>query len=144
MAFHSLKFRTFSQATEDEEKVSRALKFASGTDSVTRSVAEGYHGNKIIILTATVRSQKEISRFFERLTNNDLLALSDTIDDRVDDQGDLHLRLDKQKAFLGELTISDGEDVISVEGTVKAYPKRREIALMTVNRYLDELFHSKE
>jgi len=136
MGFHSLSFRTFCQATEDEAKVIQALKFASGTEDVERNVSEGYHGNKIVVLTAWIRRKKQIDAFFSKLGPEDLLSLSETLCKRVDEDGDLFLRLDKQKAFLGELKVLDGEDVISVRGTVKAYPKRREIALTVVEEYL--------
>ncbi len=139
MGFHSLSFRTFCQATEDDAKVIQALKFASGAEDVERTVSEGYHGNKITVLTAWVRRKKQIDTFFSKLGRDDLLSLSETLDKRVDEDGDLFLRLDKQKAFLGELKVLDGEDVISVRGSVKAYPKRRDIVLAVVEEYLRAL-----
>jgi RNA binding exosome subunit len=57
----------------------------------------------------------------------------------MDEEGNLFLRLDKQRAFLGELRLSGSEDIISVRGSVKAYPKRREIALGVADEYLKGL-----
>ena len=54
MDIASLSFRTFAHATEDEEKVERALRFASGAEEITKSKSEGYHGNPIVVMEARI------------------------------------------------------------------------------------------
>jgi RNA binding exosome subunit len=144
MAFHSLMFRTFCQATEDEAKVIDALRFACGSDEIERSVSEGFHGNRILVLVAALRARKDIDLFFSRFDDEDLLLLRATLEERVDECGNLFLRLDKQKAFLHELKVSEEGDVISVRGSIKAYPKRRETALEIAREYLERLLGSPD
>ncbi|MCU0862090.1 MAG: hypothetical protein MUE65_07205, partial [Methanomassiliicoccales archaeon] len=73
MSLHSLTFRAFCQATEDEGKVQRALLFASGgkEEDVERTKCEGYHGNPIVILDVTISSARAIRSVFQRLSAQD-------------------------------------------------------------------------
>ncbi len=145
MSFHSLAFRAFCQATEDEEKVKKALLFASGAENVESHMSEGYHGNSILIITASIHNRKRIESFFRRLSEPDLRQLLDSLDARVDDDGNMFLRLDKQKALLEELEMSDddADDVISGRGNIKAYPKKRETALAVASGFLNSVISSK-
>ena len=52
-----LDFRTFSHATEVEEKVKKALTFVSNCQEVSVTHSEGYHGNKILIMECTAGAQ---------------------------------------------------------------------------------------
>lgn len=137
MTFHSLSFRAFAQATEDEEKVARALRLASGAEGLDRSVSEGYHGNRIVVLHAEVKAAKRVRGFFRALGVEDLRRLLDTLDSRVDDDCTFYLRLDKQEAFLGRLVMLETGDVISVSGKIESYPKRRETAMANVRSFLE-------
>jgi len=139
MSFHSLSFRTFSQATEDEQKVVQALRFASGAGAVERSVSEGYHGNKIVILESTITSRKKIDSFFARLSKDDIERILATLDPRVDEECALFFRLDKQEAYLEKLVLTAGDDVISVRAKIECYPKRRENALNVAQEYFQSL-----
>jgi len=142
MTFHSLSFRAFSQATEDEEKVSQAIKFASGAAETERAVSEGYHGNKIVILHADIRTAKRIREFFHRLREEDVRKILDTLELRVDEDCTFYLRLDKQQAYLGNLVVSETGDVISLSGKIKSYPKRRETAMLAATEFLEsEIAH---
>lgn len=136
MSLHSLVFRAFSHATEDEAKVAKALAFVSGTDEANRTESSGYHGNPIIVLETTIRDRQGIYSFFRRLGANSIRELLSTLEMRVDDQSFFYLRLDKQEAYLGALELSSGDDVIAVRGKVRAYPSRRDAALRIMDEHL--------
>jgi len=144
MGFHYLSFRTFCQATEDEEKVVQALKFVSGVDAVERNASEGYHGNKIVVLEGAIRSKKRIDAFFGRLSNSDIAKILETLEQRVDEECALFFRLDKQEAYLGRLILAKSEDVISVRAKVECYPRRRESALEQARRYFESILSTTE
>jgi len=55
------------------------------------------------------------------------MMLERTLKLRLDSSGHLYLRLDKQRAYLGEIRVYDGDDVIRVR--VKLSPQARQIAL---------------
>lgn len=139
MGFHSLSFRAFAQATEDDERVAEALRFASAAKEVERQSSDGFHGNRIVILEAKLRSKREMEAFFRRLKKDEVALLLNTLEKRVDEDCTFFLRLDKQKAYLGELALTDQDDVISVKGKIKSYPKRREAALEATRDFLASL-----
>ncbi len=144
MSFHSLSFRTFCQATEDEAKVVQALRFVTGAEAVERSVSEGYHGNKIIVLESAITSRKKIDSFFSRLSRSELEQILATLDSRVDEECALFFRLDKQDAYQEKLRLTSGEDVISVRGKIECYPKRRETALTGAREYFESIIAEAE
>ncbi|QLH74022.1 MAG: exosome protein [Methanomassiliicoccales archaeon] len=144
MTISSVYFRTFVHATEDEGKVLQALKNVSGLDEYHKDVTTGYHGNKILVLEGNLKDKKAIKRFFSSFSKDDIRALIDTIESRVDDECQIFARIDKQKAYLGELVLTKGDDIISVRGKVQTYPKKREVAIRNVTEFLEKLADGKD
>jgi RNA-binding protein len=139
MSFHYLAFRAFCQATEDEAKVKSAVAFVSGTEDISITRSQGYHGNPIVILEATVKSKKQIDSVFLSLGEQQLQELRDILDSRLDQEGNFFFRLDKQAAYEGRVILSAQDDVIAVKGRVKAYPNNRDNALKVAVDYLEGL-----
>ena len=110
MSIVSLHFRTFVHESEDEQKVIEAMHFATGLEEFDRDTTEGHHGNKIVILEGHIKDKKAVKAFFKRMSKEDIQVLLDTLENRVDEECFIFLRLDKQKAYLQELamTTTDG------------------------------------
>ncbi|MDW5563680.1 MAG: RNA-binding domain-containing protein [Methanomassiliicoccus sp.] len=137
MDIANLSFRTFAHATEDPERVERALKFVSGVEDVTRSSSTGYHGNPILVLEAKVTDSKHIKALLRSLGPEALRSLLDSLDRRLDDESFFYFRLDKQEAFLEKFVLTDGDDVIAVRGKVKSYPQNRDNAMASMRHVLE-------
>jgi hypothetical protein len=137
MPLHYLSFRTFVQATEVEERVVEAMRLVTGVDEFERTETEGYHGNPIIILETTLKRKRDIRNVFSRLDTEDVQLLIDTLDERVDEDSHLYMRLDKQEAFLGGMRLADGGDVIRVRGALISHPKNREVAIASLKVFLE-------
>ena len=119
--------RTYCQATEEESRVSQALDAAISGGRATRQAVEGQHGNRVIILTRRVESATDVHATWERWSEAGLVdALRPAVDSRVDDEAILHVRVDKQKAFEGMLSLAGGADTIDVQVKIKAYPANPE------------------
>jgi len=144
MSVIHLDFRTFCHATEVEEKVKKALTFISNCQEVTVTHSEGYHGNKILIMECTLARKADIKAFFRRLSLKDLTEMLGSIDQRLDEDGQFFFRLDKQKAFLEDLSLFSGDDCIHVRAKVESYPKRREKALENAKVMLQELIERQD
>ena len=139
MDIASLSFRTFAHATEDEEKVEQALRFASGAEEIAKSKSEGYHGNPIVVMEARITRSREIKEFFTSLPIDDVRRLLDTLERRVDEESMFFLRLDKQAAYEGRMSLGENDDIISVRGKIKSYPQSRENALRTMGSILQDV-----
>lgn len=143
MDIDSLSFRAFSHATENEDRVKQAITNASGSEEFTCNKSYGYHGNPIVVIETKVTHAKDIKHALSLLSEEDIKQLIDTIELRVDDESFFYMRLDKQEAYLGNLVLSNGEDVISVRGKIKSYPQNRENAIVSITQTLQQILDKK-
>jgi RNA-binding protein len=136
---HHITFRAFAAETEDEGRVRDALGIFVPLDKITITDALGHYDNVIKILEATLK-RKEGQAFFEllreQLPEGDLSRLRIEVEDRVDDNCELHLRLDKQAAYKGRVCLTDSTDAISVSAHMESYPAKREEAVRIARELL--------
>jgi RNA-binding protein len=150
--FLHIQLRAFAHGTEDPEKVRRAVAFAAGFDiddpegakrfdKTTRSSrSEGHYRNPILILETELTRTGDVRRFWERLLRADDVRarLRREVEDRLDDDLVLWLRLDKQVAFEGGHRLTQGEDVIQVRAKLATYPKDRAVGLRFLASFLGD------
>ena len=114
---------THCHATEDLDKVEQALLNTlppNMRNSVTllRDRVKGFYGNVIDRLTVVLEGEQALNFFkylIKMLSDTDKSVLLNTLDMRYDRKSnELYLRLSKQEAYLGMLTLYDGDDVIRV------------------------------
>ena len=127
--FHYVHLRAFAHETEDPARVAAALRTAAQDEvPVEETRAEGSHGNRILILDAEVKSAPAAKRIFGALLRDDPHGFDEmerTLRDRVDENLNVHFRLDKQEAYLGRVVLSRGEDAITVRGKVRSFESKR-------------------
>ena len=136
---HRVTFRAFVASTEDDGKVREALSLFVPPESISETSVAGHFGNEILILTSTLRKREGL-KFFDRLREalpeGEMKRLRREADLRVDDDCNLHFRLDKQAAYQGEVRLADSGDAISVCAHLESYPARRERALKVAGELL--------
>ena len=124
-----IEARTYRHATEDEGRVERALDFAVPGEAPAREVFQGHFGNELVRLTRRLEENPSIRAAWERWTAAGLLeALATEADARVDEEGILHFRLDKQAAFEERWSLATDSDTIDVRVKLVAYPAKPELA----------------
>jgi len=136
--FRGLHARAFVHSTENLDKVKMAMQNVVGPLELTTLVTDGVHGNPLTVLEANVSDPEEIRRFFTRLDREDLKAILETLDSRVDEGCNLFVKIDKQSAFLGQVRLDRGDDVISVRIRVAAFPANREVAGKAVSEIVEQ------
>ncbi len=109
----------FAHATEDEDKVMRAVQNLFPTeymDSITfkRQNLHGHHKNPIILFETRIKDKEIIQAFVENLSSN--LSTVDKQDllgeiGRYVEKGSLYLRLDKQAAFQGNFKLCSADPI---------------------------------
>ena len=137
--FHWLRIETFCYATEKEELVSQTFRDLVGTDEFQTDVSESEHGNQMLILQHMATKQREMDEIFSRLGKELLQALSDDLENRIDEDCVFYTRLDKQKAVCGEYRVAHHGDVISITGKVASNPARKEVAMENMSQFLKKL-----
>jgi RNA binding exosome subunit len=144
MGLLALHFRAYCHETEDPEKVLQAFSFVTGEDAdVATEQSEGHHGNRILVLEAHLKTKREVKEFFARLSDDDLRELLRTLESRVDEEGNLFMRFDKQEAFKGVLRMGAHEDPIAVRGKIESYPRNHENDLASARAFLEQLLSKR-
>lgn len=119
----SIKLETFGHETEDEEKVIRALlnmvpERIRDVVKPTMATVEGYFSNKIKVFKVKVEDplvNETLDYIVKNLSRGDREFIKNTIDMRFN-RGILYMRFDKQKAYLGNLVLTDySDDIIKAE-----------------------------
>ncbi len=127
LPIHWIVARAYCQATEDEGLVAEALSTAVSGGTRSDERVEGQFGNAVLVLSRRVEHAEDLratwDRWAEAKLPRDLLR---ELDSRVDDDGVLHFRLDKQEAAQGQLRLRREADAIDVKVKLKAYPAKPE------------------
>lgn len=123
-----LRASIFTHATEDLVKVKHALLNIVPQELreaiiVAEDSVKGHHGNEIRINKFELHGDealKVLKYIICSLSEGDKAVLLLSLNDRVGDvKSHLYIRLGKQEAYAGKLTIRDGSDVIKVSATVE-------------------------
>jgi RNA binding exosome subunit len=136
--FHYVDLRTFCYETEDHKRVEQALEtFLPEEAEIERTESEGYHGDRIVVFSARLENADDVRHVLAKLNE---LPTIDTIvgelDERVDDNCALFLRLDKQAAFRGDVRLGEG---ITLRAKVEAYPAKKPAAVENAREALEQI-----
>ena len=114
-----IEIRVFAHATEDTEKVLAAVRHtlpeALGESVVFEKTAlTGHHGNPIVLFEAKLEDRKMLPSALQRIGSGLTALDKETLDSELKlhlEKGNLYLRFDKQRAFLGELRFSSNDPI---------------------------------
>ena len=129
---HNISYRVFVYGTENDEKVKEAVKTLFPNSHPQTDTTEGYFKNPVLILHDKITKNREIKEFVEILKQIDAASkkrLRSELENKMDERGNLFLRFDKQRAYLGDLKIIEHGDAIDVKINVAAYPAKKENAI---------------
>jgi len=147
--FRTANVSTLVHATEDEQKVLKALQvlLPEGFE-VRRGKLKGHYGNPILTFTTSIKQRRLVREIWTCMTTKlragELDKLSRVTPERIDETCHLYLRFDKQLAYAGELALTEGGDAIHVELKVAAYPAKREVATRLVREFIASMMLSSE
>ncbi len=135
---HYVDLRTFCYATEDDKRVEAALRtFLPEEFDLERVESEGHYGDRILVLSARVERADEIRHVLDQLADlEDFERVMAELDERVTENTELFLRLDKQAAFNETVRLGKG---ITLRAKVEAYPAKKEKAVANARAVLEEL-----
>src|SRR5436309_1744093 len=120
-----IEARTYCHATEHEQRVAAALVFAVPEGETSREELEGHFGNPLVRLTRRVERRPAIRAVWARWSAAGVpAAIGRDVEARVDGDGVLHFRLDKQAAYQERLELAKESDPIDVRLKLIAYPAK--------------------
>jgi RNA-binding protein len=137
---HSVIISVYCKPEEDEntilDKLERLVPFKL-ENQLHREKVSTFFDRKILVVTASIVKQKEITEFIDHLTHiltsEQQELLINQAESRLDDNLNFFLRLDKKKlVFEDKYWITDGGDCIHIKMNLASYPKKREKGLEIV------------
>ncbi|MEM2971156.1 MAG: RNA-binding domain-containing protein [Candidatus Bathyarchaeia archaeon] len=114
-----IDIRVFAHATEDPDKVLRAVQNILPTELINnitfkKASLTGHYGNPILFFETRIKDKQFFQAIFERLSAGlnalDRETLSNEIERHVEN-GNLYIRLDKQSAYHGEVRLSNVDPI---------------------------------
>ena len=129
---HNISYRAFVYGTENGEKVLNSIKTLFPNSSPQCEATEGYYKNPVLILNNKIDKKREIKDFVENLSSMKDPAkkrIFYQLENKMDDYGNLFLRFDKQRAYLGDLKVVEHGDSIHLKIKIAAYPAKKKVAI---------------
>ena len=133
--FSSMHARVLCHATEVRERVERAMLNAMGEAELEVTSTQGHHGNEILVIEAHLKGQRA-GDLLGKLSSADLRLVIETALGRMDDSCNLHIRIDKQKAFNGEVALASNDDAIAIRMKATAFPAKKPLAVQAATDFL--------
>ncbi len=127
----SLQVEAFAHATEDPEKVKRAIVNIIPDLDGALQVEElrGHYDNPILLLRMMiedqVRVEKAVSLLRDKVEPEQKKTLAQELEHHLDERGWLYLRLDKQELYRGRIVFSDGDDVVKIRLSLAPHVLRK-------------------
>lgn len=129
---HNISYRVFVYGTENEEKVREAIRTLFPKSHPQKETVEGYFKNPVLILHDKIerkRETKEFIKLLQKLDSSTKRRVINELKSKMDEKGNLFLRFDKQRAYLGDLKIVEHGDAVHVKIKIAAYPAKKEKAM---------------
>ena len=129
---HNISYRVFVYGTENDEKVKEAIQTLFPNSHPQTDTTEGYFKNPVLILHDKITRKREIKEFvqiLEQIDSSSKKQLLNQLENKMNERGNLFLRFDKQRAYLGDLKIIEHGDAIHVKINIAAYPAKKERAI---------------
>ncbi|MBI3052284.1 hypothetical protein HYY74_07585 [Candidatus Woesearchaeota archaeon] len=143
---NSVTIRVFVKDGEDYDAVHAAFRSLVPLDLekekvlVRQQAAVGFNERRIGILEIVLVKDRHIRAFLdflrERLGERQRQLLIHQKESRLDSGLDFFVRLDKDKLLAGEFFVTDSGNCFHVKIGIAAFPRKRGIALIAVERLL--------
>lgn len=140
---NNIKVSVFVKTTDDEAAVKKHLlglvpfDFEEEKLVLQRNKATGFNQREIIILEVDFQKERLTNKFLEFLKSKFNDQQKESIlkqENRLDEECNLFIRLDKAKLLSGEYWITDKGDCYHIRISIAAYPKKREKAKEVVEK----------
>ncbi len=129
-------------STESQDKVAEAMSILFPFEfEILVSKAKGHYGNEMAFLEVELKRKEEISKFWNyliELLGEQKYQILEMLDNLLDDSGVLHLRIDKQKAYLKSVYLASGGDTIVLKAKIVTYPLKKEKLKEAVKKLIED------
>ncbi len=130
MKIDTITLSAIVYSTESREKVSMALSNLIPFEfEIMVSKARGHYGNPLEFLEVEIKKKREIKEFWNHFIESlgsEREILAEMLDEILDEEGVMRIRVEKQSAYLGKVRLAFGGDAIVIKVKIVTYPAKRE------------------
>tara|TARA_B110000305_G_scaffold240293_1_gene310471 strand:+ start:193 stop:657 length:465 start_codon:yes stop_codon:yes gene_type:complete len=120
MGLHHITWRATASGLADETVVADALAWLmDDKEAVEIERTTSYHGSEIHMVEAKTTRKKPALQCLARLGHENLQALLEQVEGRLDESHTLHMRLDFNALMNGEVRLSTSDQGPTVKGHTK-------------------------
>lgn len=142
-ALHGVQCRVFIKPGDDAATVKAAFTrffpfpLEENNMALVTERVQGFDAT-IEVLKVGLDKQRLVRLFFNNfislLSDDDLKAIVDQKESRLDEDGFFYMRLDKKAWLQGRAKLTDSGDCFHFTFEIAAYPKKRDVMLATVGK----------
>ena len=116
----SVEVSAIAHATDDLEKIQVALTHLlpgslKGRQIFTRQYLQGHYGNPIVTFEGHLTASQDVEEFksslLKRLSEVDRASIARDLDKHTDADGNLYIRIDKQRMFRGAARLGQDDPI---------------------------------
>ncbi len=123
---HSVNWTVLASGVAHVERISAALAWISGTpEQVMVEKERSYHGSAMHIISVRLERRSEARAGVIRLGADLLRGMKDELNDRIDEDNNLHVRLCLDSLVSGEIALSSSsavDDIVKGRIKLEVYP----------------------
>jgi RNA binding exosome subunit len=143
MGVHHISWQSTSSGIEDEYIHAAALAWLIGDEeAVNIERMDSFHGTPIHVITAEIKRRGPATKSLARLGQDTLNLLKDELDQRMDENNVIHIRLDLLDLLSGKITLTVPGERPTVKGRAKleVYPGNTStgVAIETIDAALQD------
>ena len=146
MGIHHISWQSTASGVEDEYIHAAALAWLTGDDEfVEIERMNSYHGSPIHLIRATIKRRSPATKSLSRLGKKTLENMKKRLQDMVDENNIIHIRLDLHDLLAGKVTLTIPGSKPTVKGRAKleVYPgdDAIEIANSTISEAINAVLN---
>ena len=109
---------------DDVDAVASAFSHLLGTTDVVEVTGDrSHHGAELLLMRASVKRKADLRTCLDRLGDGLLRAVSEELDQRLDDSGQVHLRLDLHALVSGVVRLHSGQgSMVKIKMKFQSWP----------------------
>lgn len=148
--FLVLKFRIICESVEDAIQL---LKTATNLDFQKEKIAideDSFidsHEQKKYIISVQVTKQTHIAKTMDyimsQLSHETIQLLLEQLEQRIDDELHFYMRFCASQLEQKKFIITQSGNCVHCDATIASYPKRKDVAIDTVKKYLNQVLLHK-
>jgi RNA binding exosome subunit len=124
MGIHHIYLRATASGIDNISSITDAMTWLCGNEDLIHiDRTTSYHGSEINLITVKLSKNKDIKSIIERLTKEDLSAITSNLEQRIDQDNTLHFRICLNSLIGQKIIVVNAEErAVKCNIKIESYP----------------------